>query len=566
MGTAQETSGRIGHTLKRSSTGDRPGKQARRPPRSRIRFPDRAERTGRARDACAHGEVARPAGSFAAGAHRCRWTVRVAVPLSNLTRSVRRGAVAVRRWSLLAVLFSSLGLLVPACGDGGSPAPTSPPATTAPATPPAPPPPEPPRLPEGATVTAYGQDFIEWSWSPIEGASGYEVQFRAHTAPTDDEDTITLAARETSYRAEGLETETVYYFRVRAFTGEGGNRTFSAWSAVEGGELGTTLDLGGPIFFLFDEGAIRDFIARANPSADDVAKLQSLREYILVSAFTDRGLPTGSYVFGCRTPESLRNQTQEWTNGLNAAVPLDFLSHATTPPDLDTRITRLRSIFGGMLDGFAARIRNGQCGVLYGDETHVWNGQHDEIHVADELQPEGVSAYPVIRILATAAALDLALEPREAELWWIWAELSSVQTEEPAVPTGVPPPPPPPLPPTMPSMDDHGDSETKATPVSVPSITSGDLQHLGDVDDFRFRLNSAVGLLVVETTGNADTYGALFGPGGEPRGQDDDSGEALNFRIDVTNAPSGTYHVAVSAASAFGGTGYLLRVSDAPQD
>ena len=119
-----------------------------------------------------------------------------------------------------------------------------------------------------------------------------------------------------------------------------------------------------------------------------------------------------------------------------------------------------------------------------------------------------------------------------------------------------------------PPADDHGNSQSSATAVRVPSTTSGDLEHLSDADHFRFRLDSPVARLLVYTTGSADTAGVLSGPNGL-RLEDDDSGEFLNFRFAVRDAPAGTYYVAVEPAQFDSSSPlgeYALHVEEAPAD
>ena len=53
-------------------------------------------------------------------------------------------------------------------------------------------------------MSATGVGFIEWSWSPVEGAEGYQVQFREDVAFTDDEPVVERTAEETSYRREDV--------------------------------------------------------------------------------------------------------------------------------------------------------------------------------------------------------------------------------------------------------------------------------------------------------------------------------------------------------------------------
>ena len=92
-------------------------------------------------------------------------------------------------------------------------------------------------------------------------------------------------------------------------------------------------------------------------------------------------------------------------------------------------------------------------------------------------------------------------------------------------------------------VDDHGETESTATRIGVPSGTGGKLEQPDDVDVFRFYLSS-VGRLHVETTGPTDTVGELRGPDGLQYG-DDDSGKFKNFWIEVVNAPAGDYYVDV---------------------
>ena len=58
-----------------------------------------------------------------------------------------------------------------------------------------------------------GLDFIEWSWTPVEGADGYDVQFSASETFTDEGEIIPGTAQETSYRREGLEAGTSDFLR-----------------------------------------------------------------------------------------------------------------------------------------------------------------------------------------------------------------------------------------------------------------------------------------------------------------------------------------------------------------
>ena len=132
------------------------------------------------------------------------------------------------RFANVALLLAASMLLVTCGGD----------SSTTPAPAPAPPAPVgPPAVPAGLQVTATGPDFIEWSWAPVGGASGYDVQFSVDEAFTDEDEIIARTAQETSYRREELDFVTNYHLRVRSVGGTGGNPMTSDWSAAV---VGTT--------------------------------------------------------------------------------------------------------------------------------------------------------------------------------------------------------------------------------------------------------------------------------------------------------------------------------------
>ena len=133
-------------------------------------------------------------------------------------------------WLLVALLV--VGSFAAACGgrDAATPTTPNPPA-------PASPPPEPPAAPTGLGVSATGLDFIEWSWVPVEGVSGYDVQFSVDEAFAAGDEVIARTAEETSYRREDLEPGTSYFLRVRSAAGTGAGRITSEWSAPGEGTL-----------------------------------------------------------------------------------------------------------------------------------------------------------------------------------------------------------------------------------------------------------------------------------------------------------------------------------------
>lgn len=142
------------------------------------------------------------------------------------------------RFTPLALLLAA-SVLSLTCGGDSSTTPAPPPAPP-PTPPPAPPPPpepepEPPAAPAGLRVSATGLDFIEWSWNPVKGADGYDVQFSAIEAFTDEAEVIARTAEETSYRREELEAGTSYFLRVRSAAGSGEGRITGGWSVPAGG-------------------------------------------------------------------------------------------------------------------------------------------------------------------------------------------------------------------------------------------------------------------------------------------------------------------------------------------
>ena len=350
-------------------------------------------------------------------------------------KSVPCGTAAARRWTLASILFLGAGLLLSACGDGGTSSPASPP-TFPPPDPPAPPPPAPPPdppTPEGIGIASFGQEFIEWSWNPSRGASGYEVQIRANAAPTDDDETIARTAGETSYRGEDLESETPYHFRVRSFAGDGGNRLVSEWSSPATGQIGRFAQA---VFPETEEPSDSDL---ADLPPELTAKLEAFFEYVSVTAFTDRGLPdpeADPFTFGCRTTELQESLLQEWADGIIefafATVDLVFSLFLEDLDVLDAKIAATQAILDGMLDGFTANLSEDRCGIFHLGDAFVWQGEEDVISLTLEA-PDGTTEelpdLSVIRILGTGATLDPASAPAAPTLWWIIRDDTSLGGE-----------------------------------------------------------------------------------------------------------------------------------------
>ena len=145
---------------------------------------------------------------------------------------------SVRRWPLLLALLLGAGLMISACGDEEVPAPTTPAPTPPPAPTPTPTPtpePEPEGLaaPTGLRVSEKGRDFIEWSWTAVEGATGYGAQFSADGEFT-DADTVVLVSG-TSHRISNLDASTSGYLRVQAIAVDGSEIMRSDWTEAVSG-------------------------------------------------------------------------------------------------------------------------------------------------------------------------------------------------------------------------------------------------------------------------------------------------------------------------------------------
>ncbi len=292
--------------------------------------------------------------------------------------------------------------------------------------PPTPPPLGPPQAPGEASVTSFGLDFIEWHWDPVDGAGGYEVQLRANDAPTDDDETIAVSAEQTSYRGEGLTFETPYFFRMRAFTGEGASRSFTNWSAPTTTQIGQFEE--DAVFHAFPLSALIAEFSSDVPPPEVVVKLEALLDWEQ-TANADRGLPMPPYWVGCGAAEVLKDQIEEILDSLFESALV-----YTQSQDLDTSIAQMRPIVTRMLDSFAARLRQERCGVFFPGDLLLWEGEED---VIDIMFSDGTSEeVSVVRILATAVSPDPATAAAEAAPWWVFGDASSVPFDKPALPPG----------------------------------------------------------------------------------------------------------------------------------
>ena len=105
--------------------------------------------------------------------------------------------------------------------------------------------------------------------------------------------------------------------------------------------------------------------------------------------------------------------------------------------------------------------------------------------------------------------------------------------------------------------DDHGDDRASATDVELPSETTGEIDPGDDEDWFRFEV-TASGEVTAETAGGLDTIGALHDADGNVLEDDDDSGDAYNFRIRQT-LDAGTYYLRVTSFGSDTGS-YVLHL------
>ena len=149
------------------------------------------------------------------------------------------GKITSRRgWILLLAVLLGAGMMISACGDEETPAPTTP--APPPTTPTPPPDPEPtgPATPANLRVSASTSTSITWTWDAAEGVLGYQGQFSPDTTFTDTDPTFLVVAPATSHTVSNLSGNMTGYFRVRSGTGTAlTDLTFSDWTD---GVSGTT--------------------------------------------------------------------------------------------------------------------------------------------------------------------------------------------------------------------------------------------------------------------------------------------------------------------------------------
>ena len=151
---------------------------------------------------------------------------------------ITRKSSPLRGLTVLLALMLGAGLVLSGCGDDDS-------TTTTPAPAPAPPAPpaqpDPVSVPGGLTVSATGEDFIEFSWEAVEGASGYDIQMSMTEGDFSSSMMATVTA--TMHRFT-VAPSTTAYARVRANM----DGRESDWSgAVMGMSMAASLTLGTPM-------------------------------------------------------------------------------------------------------------------------------------------------------------------------------------------------------------------------------------------------------------------------------------------------------------------------------
>ena len=109
--------------------------------------------------------------------------------------------------------------------------------------------------------------------------------------------------------------------------------------------------------------------------------------------------------------------------------------------------------------------------------------------------------------------------------------------------------------------DGEHDLPGTAAPISIGGTAANAVDGAGDVDYWRVAVPSP-GTLVVQTTGTADTVGALEDENGVVLATDDNGGAAYNFRIE-RNVRAGAYFIRVAAGEGRLGA-YALHVVHAP--
>lgn len=150
-------------------------------------------------------------------------------------KSFTGNSSSARGWALLLAFLLGAGMMISACGDEETPAPTTPEPTPPPAPPPAPEPTG-PATPENLRVSGSTSTSITWMWDAVEGALGYQGQFSTDATFADTDPTFIIVGPSTSHTVSNLSGNMTGHFRVRSGTGTSlTDLTYSDWTEAVSG-------------------------------------------------------------------------------------------------------------------------------------------------------------------------------------------------------------------------------------------------------------------------------------------------------------------------------------------
>ena len=112
--------------------------------------------------------------------------------------------------------------------------------------------------------------------------------------------------------------------------------------------------------------------------------------------------------------------------------------------------------------------------------------------------------------------------------------------------------------------DDHGDTTLASTRLQYGVSSAGNIASHEDIDMFRLDLQGRAELLMF-TTRDVDTVGALYDSEGDTLAEDDDSGGGLNFSISQA-LDGGVYYVSVRSEMGVGDYKITARIVRAGDD
>ena len=382
-------------------------------------------------------------------------------------------------WPVIALLIAAAG-----CGGDTAGTPAAPPAATTPA--PAQPP-TPPGQPTGIRVVEAGLDFLVWAWDPVENATGYEAHAFPHGTPVSQRPPLQVTA-EPTFRADGLEPDTVMMFFVRAIRETAGGRAVGPWSDPGTGETlpppsppmtvtGTVRASGGPVSVVagavvrasnLDTGAVDGetttdmdgsyaieglrghryavevmppsgylsaapvLVSRPESGGLELSADFSLLYYTLPEG-TVTALPAGRLIYKPASFFDLEEKTVTFTpNGDGYAVAVDELSWEQPGPTVSTHQLRGDRLQFAVVDlpfsfSFAGRSWN----RVYANANGHLSFQRPEHENWPQRDP-----WPDATMHSLAAAIDsrsaAGLEAKIAALWAIYGDMTLSVDSTPA--------------------------------------------------------------------------------------------------------------------------------------